>query len=303
MSSGEGPASATSGIEASANGARLPTARSFKSESWYGGGIMRRPVLFALLALWASAALAQPLEIIRLQHRRAEQVLPQLTPFVEAGGALSGVNDMLFLRASPHNQAELRKLVATLDTPPRQLVIRVRQEGERTEEAAGAGLSGRVVLGGGAPAVTGTARAYQSERRNRSTTQQEVQTIEDGRASIFVGQSLILPLRRVVLTPVGVVVAESLVQRDLGTGFVAVPHLEGERVTLEISPVDASAGSQPGSVNVMRVFTTVSGRLGEWIELGGATGEERGDTAGITRYGTHSASHQRRLFLRVDALP
>lgn len=260
-----------------------------------------------LLALWASAALAQPLEIIRLQHRRAEQVLPQLAPFVETGGVISGVSDTLFLRASPRNQAEIKKLVATLDTPPRRLVIRIRQEGERTEEGAGTGLAGRVVLGGGPPAVTGAARVYQSDRRNRSTTQQEVQAIEDGRVSIFVGQSLILPLRQVVLTPVGAVLAETLVQRDLGAGFVVVPHLEGGRVTLEISPVDVSAattpGSLPGAVNVTQLFTTVSGRLGEWIELGGSTGEEHGDTTGIARYGTHSASHQRRFFLKVDALP
>lgn len=264
---------------------------------------MKWPVPFVLLLLWTSMALAQPLEIISLQHRRAGQVLPQLMPFVEAGGALSGVNDLLFLRASPRNQAEIRRLVAALDTPPRRLLIRVRQEGGNTEGTAGAGLSGRVVLGGGAPAVSGAARVYQSDSRNRSTTQQEVQTIEDGQASIFVGQSLLLPLRQVVLTPVGVVVAESLVQRDLGSGFVAVPHLDGERVTLEISPVDATAGSLPDSVNVMRLFTTVSGRLGEWIELGASSSEEHGDTAGIARYGTHSASRQRRLFLQVEALP
>ncbi|MBI5861274.1 MAG: hypothetical protein HZB64_03710 [Rhodocyclales bacterium] len=264
---------------------------------------MKWPVPFVLLLLWTSTALAQPLEVISLQHRRAGQVLPQLMPFVEAGGALSGVNDMLFLRASPRNQAEIRRLVAALDTPPRRLVIRVRQEGERAEDATGASFSGRVVLGAGAPGTTATAHAYQSERRNRSTTQQEVQTIEDGQASIFVGQSLLLPLRQVVLTPAGVIVAESLVQRDLGTGFVAVPHLDGERVTLEISPVDASAGSLPDSVNVMRLFTTVSGRLGEWMELGASSSEERGDTAGIARHGTHSASRQRRLLLQVEALP
>ena len=64
-------------------------------------------LLLALLAL-STLAWGQTLEIIDLRHRSAEQLLPQLAPFVEPGGALSGMNDKLFLRASKRNQAETR---------------------------------------------------------------------------------------------------------------------------------------------------------------------------------------------------
>ncbi len=250
-----------------------------------------------------SLAWGQGLDIISLRHRSADQLLPQLAPFVEPGGALTGINDKLFLRASARNQAEIRDLVAALDTPLRRLMISVRQDGTDTGSDSGGGVSGRVVIGGGAPAISGSGQLYQSDSRSRRDVSQQVQTIDGGRAAIMVGQSFFLPLRQVVLTPTGVIVSESFVQRDLGTGFVAVPRLVGERVTLEISPRDDTPGPVPGSVNIQRLVTTVSGRLGEWLELGGSVGEQSGSSAGIAGYGTRSASRQRRLLLKVEELP
>ena len=250
-----------------------------------------------------SLAWGQGLEIIYLRHRNADQLLPQLAPFVEPGGALSGINDKLFLRASVRNQEDIRQLVAALDTPLRRLMISVRQDGTDSGSESGAGVSGRVVIGGGAPAISGRGHLSHSDSSSRRNVSQQVQTIDGGRAAIMVGQSFFLPLRQVVLTPAGVIVSEHLVQRDLGTGFVAVPRLNGERVTLEISPRDDTPGPVPGSVNIQRLVTTVSGRLGEWLELGGSVGEQSGSTAGIAGYGTQSASRQRRLLLKVEELP
>ena len=259
-------------------------------------------LLFVLL-MTSSLAWGQGLEIIGLRHRSAEQLLPQLTPFVEPGGAISGMYDKLFLRASARNQAEIRGLVAALDTPLRRLMISVRQDGTNTDEARGAGISARIEVGGGAPAIGGRGHLTQSDSRSRRDTSQQVLTIDGGRAAILVGESLILPLRQVVLTPAGVVVSESFVQRDLGTGFVAVPRLNGDRVTLDISPRDDTPGPVPGSVNVQRLVTTVSGRLGEWLELGGSVAEQSSSSGAIAAYGTRSASRQRRLLLKVEELP
>jgi hypothetical protein len=55
-------------------------------------------------------------------------------------------------------------------------------------------------------------------------------------------------------------------------------------------------------VNSQRLITTVSGRLGEWMELGGGVTEQSASGSGIIRYSTQSASRQRRLLLRIEAL-
>jgi hypothetical protein len=256
-----------------------------------------------VMLLGCSLAWGQTLEIINLRHRSADAMLPQLAPFVEPGGAITGVGDKLFLRASSRNQADIRALVASLDTPLRRLMISVRQDGADSGSDRGAGVSGRLEVGAGGTAISGRGHLYQSDSRSRRDTVQQVQTVDGGRAAIMVGESFLLPLRQVVLTPAGVVVSESFVQRDLGTGFVAMPRLNGERVTLEISPRDDTAGTQPGSVNVQRLVTTVSGRLGEWLELGGSVGEQSGSSGAVASYGTRSASRQRRLLLKVEELP
>lgn len=259
--------------------------------------------LFLALLMLSTLAWGRGLEVIKLRHRSAEVLLPQIAPFVEPGGALSGMNDTLFLRASPRNQAEIREIVAALDTPPRRLMISVRQEGADSGAQSGAGVSGRVVTGSGATSVSGRGHLYQSDSSSRRDIAQQVQTIDGGRAAIMVGQSLQIPLRQRVLTPAGVIVSESLVQYDLGTGFIALPQLNGERVTVTVSPRDDTLGRVPGSINTQQLFTTVSGRLGEWLELGGSVGEQSGSSGAIAGYGTQAASRQRRLLLKVEELP
>lgn len=262
---------------------------------------MRR-LLLAVLFI-SSLAWGQGLEVIKLRHRSAEQLLPQLAPFVEPGGALTGMNDKLFLRASARNQAEIRQLLSALDTPLRRLMISVRQEGADSGSDRGAGVSGRVEVGGGAPVLSGRGHIYQSDSRNRRDVAQQVQTVDGGRASIMVGQSYFLPMRQLLLGPGGTVLSESLVQRDLATGFVVLPRLAGDRVTLEVSPRDDTPGPLPGAVNSTRLVTTVSGRLGEWLELGGSVGDQSTSSEGIASYGTRSAMRRQRLLLKVDELP
>jgi hypothetical protein len=259
--------------------------------------------LLCALLFMSSLAWGQALEIISLKYRSAEDLLPQLAPFVERGGAITGVGDKLFLRAGARNQGELRSLVASLDTPLRRLVISVRQDGTDIGSNRDAGITGRVEVGAGGAAVSGRGHLYQSDSRSRRDTSQQVQTIDGGRAAIMVGESFFLPLRQVVMTPAGVVVSESLVQRDLGTGFVAMPRLSGDRVTLDISPRDDTPGPVPGSINSTRLVTTVSGRLGEWLELGGSAGDQNVASGGLASYGTRSTSRMRRLLLKVEELP
>ena len=57
---------------------------------------------------------------------------------------------------------------------------------------------------------------------------------------------------------------------EVGSGFYVLPRLNGDQVTL-LAATDLSS-VQPGShptANVQGVETTVTGRLGEWMELGG----------------------------------
>ncbi len=283
---------------------------------------MRKLFVGLLVALLASSTHAQQqLEIINLKSRTADQVLPQLRPFVEPGGTLSGMNNQIFLRASDANRRQIRELLGAIDRPPRRLLISVQQDADSTLTARGGEVSGRVSSGGaviesrrtvvggagvevrrGGDVVRG--QVYDSRSAGSERIAQQVQVVEGGKAYINVGTSVPVPLRQVVVTPGGAVVSETTVYRDLGSGFSAEPQLAGDNVTLTISPTHDTPGSYgPGSANVQRLTTTVSGRLGEWIDLGGSVEERSGEEAGTLRHSTRGGSTGRRVQLKVEELP
>ncbi|MDW8469872.1 MAG: secretin N-terminal domain-containing protein [Burkholderiales bacterium] len=102
--------------------------------------------LSVLLALLAIEALAQPqLEVLPLRSRTAEELIPILRPLVEPGGVLTGQGYQLIVRASPRNLEEIRSAIASLDRPPRRLVIAVRQGASAAQQASD--LEARVRIG------------------------------------------------------------------------------------------------------------------------------------------------------------
>ncbi len=258
-------------------------------------------LLACVVSLVPALGWAQALEIISLRHRMADELLPQLQPFVERGGALTGMNDKLFLRASARNQQEIRQLVASLDVPLRRLMISVRQEGEDERVARGGSVAGEVTVRNSRVDAGGTARVYSSSRAGSERIAQQVQTVDGRRAAIRVGESIVVPLTQIVTGPAGTVVSQTLVQRDLGTGFHALPRVSGGRVDIEISPLHDTAGEGPLGVRSERLVTTLSGPLGEWLVLGGS--DVAGSAqAGGQSWGSHTAARQRRLLLKVEEL-
>ena len=284
---------------------------------------MRRLLILVCFVFSGQAISQQVMEIIPLRYRMVDQVLPSLQPFVEPGGALSGMSNQLIVRASRNNIEQIKQALSAIDVPTRRLMIRVSQNRDAVSRQQGAGLSGNVGVGnnvriiqpssniqgstkievrGGDSRVN--AQVYDSRSTRDLQASQSVQVVDGGRAFIQIGQSLPMPLRQVVLSPNGWVATDSVVYRDIGQGFYAVPKLVGERVTLEISPqFDSPADQGYGSVNTQRLSTTVSGRLGEWIELGGSGQQASGNDSRNLGSGSSEMRDNRSVWLRVDELP
>ena len=241
-----------------------------------------------ILAALAGAATAQyALEIIALRHRTVEQVLPVLQPLVEPGGTLSGNRGQLFVRASPANVAEIRRALDAIDRPARRLQISVRFEDAGDRERRELGGSATVDSAGARVTVT----AEDSRRVSGERVDQRVQVLEGGRAFILAGQSR--PLR----------VPGSTEIQDIQSGFEVTPRLSGDRVVLEVAAQRETPGAHPGQVQGQRVATTVTTRLGEWVEVGGAGSQEARDDRGIGAARTTRSTQSRRVWLKVEELP
>lgn len=290
----------------------------------------------ALLVLAVALAVPQParsqgrvLEVVDLAYRKAAEVLPVLQPLVEPGGSVSALGNQLVIRATPRQLAEVRKVLALVDKRPRRLLVTVSQDADLARGRSGAELRGTV--GGGNAAVTlpgepgppraGAAagaqaieaRAYRSQSAAAERAGQSVQVLEGNSAFVAAGASVPLRSRQTVVGPGGARVIESTRNVDALAGFHVRPRTRGDEVTVEISasrdqfaardPATAEGLAAPGMVNVQRFDTVVSGRLGEWIELGGVDSDTRADEDGLAWRSREAAAEVRRWYLKVEVLP
>ncbi|MGH8618884.1 MAG: secretin N-terminal domain-containing protein [Burkholderiales bacterium] len=278
-----------------------------------------------LLALAATGAVAQTqMEVITLRYRTADQIIPSLQPFLDRSGTLSGYQNQLIVRTTPQNLAELRQILATLDATPRRLQITVAQDADvlrerSVAEASGSfgGDRGRVtvppepgrpsglIVQGGSGDDRFRARVDSSVSTGAQRGTQTVQVLEGNEAMIRVGQAAPVPTRSVRRTVVNGQVVEQVVDSaqyvEANTGFRVRPRVSGSQVTLEIMPqAESFSARQPGVVNVQSASTVVSGRLGEWIEVGGSSTQASDRQSGLASRRESAGQDSRRIFLKVD---
>lgn len=285
--------------------------------------------ILAMLAASAAPLRAADLvlEVLQLKYRTAEQVLPILQPLVPKPGTLSGMQSNLIVRTTPANLAEIRRVLDAVDRLPRKLMITVRQDADARRNEEGARVSGSIATGNarvvvpesrpddrglvvqsGSGADRVRARVYGTQSLDNDRSTQQIQVLEGSEALIYVGPSVPVSSRTLERRVAGGRVVErstdAIEYRDALSGFRVRPRLAGDVVTLDIEPQRDTLGTQgPGSLNVQRTSTTVSGRLGEWLEIGGIVAGRAYEASG-TVYRTNSAqSDDRRVLIRVDELP
>ena len=267
-----------------------------------------------LLATWgASLATAQDLQVIELRHRLADELIPVLQPLLEPGAALTGMDSMLFVRTSPGNLEQLRAAVAVLDRKPRQLLVTVGQG--TVERESGQALRGTATVGGGdvqvgvnrppadEPGVS-VAVAQGSQRadlHNVST----VRLLEGSETYIAIGQSAPVTTTQVIPGRDGPAVVQTTDYREASTGFYATARLNGDVVTLELSPRQQRWRDAPadGRIDTAAVTTQVTGRLGEWLPIGGAEETSQRTDDGLLSHGRQRESRRYSAWVKVEEVP
>jgi type II secretory pathway component GspD/PulD (secretin) len=277
------------------------------------GSKLRHALLVVAAMLCGSPAHAETLEAITLQHRLAEDLVPLLQPLLPAGAALTGAGNVLLVRADAASLEQVRVAVAALDRAPRQLLITVGQDTDDAASDAAVRGSGTVQSGDVQVSVNqppGSQSAAQVVLRGSRTQDQihsvsSVRALEGYEAYIAVGQSRPFTSTSVTRMPHGgSAVTQTTGYRDVQTGFYATPRLSGDRVTLEISPTQQQVTpGRPGGITSQSLTTTVSGELGEWIEIGGVTDSRGGSTVGLVTWGARSQLTQYSAWVKVEAVP
>ena len=280
-----------------------------------------------LLCVGAGVALAQTVvEVIPLQYRSGEQVIPVIRPLLGPDSSVSGFQNQMVIRATPAELAQVRRVLAGIDTAPRRLLITVRQDAGIERDRREAEISGslgndnaRVTIpgsgsrSGGNPALREgddrlRARVIDAQRSGSSSTTQSIQVLEGRSAFIRIGESRPVRSRQVerIIVNGQVVdrVVESAEYRNADTGFSVLPRLQGDIVTLDIDPRnDSFDDARRGTINVQRVTTTVSGRLGEWIDLGGVIDSRSDERSALLGRSNTRTDERRGVQVKVEELP
>ncbi len=287
----------------------------------------------AALLFWLSATLcaAADLVVVDLRYRTAEELLPVLRPLVGTDVSLSAIDYKLLVRGNASDVARIREALAVLDRAPKQLSISVRYGSapqsnsidlsartnkDNKDESRFENRGTKIVVRGGIVTSTATDSNVSS-----------IRVLEGHSAHISDGQSV--PVVTAFVLPqimgrqlsagsasggpanIGPNIGIATDYREITSGFDVLPRVNGDRVTLDIATqqqrlTDSNSGSAnlPSYATMQRATTTLAGRLGEWIDLGGVSSavEERRsnvDLVGGSRR-TTTRSDRRSISVKIE---
>jgi hypothetical protein len=281
-----------------------------------------RMVLIVLLtqALWFTVtsraqAVEAELHVIPLKHRLAEEIVPALQPLLAPGESVSGMESQLIVRSGPQTFTQIKRLLAEIDTPRRNLRISVRQTAA-SGPVQGEGFTGNAPRGDiriittngdrntdgatlGSPAADANLQLH-SERHvttKRDSSTQTLTVLDGGRAFLRVGETIpqVQPFLALAGKRLGVAAAIQYI--DVTTGFEVEPRIRGEQIQLVVTPRLAFRSNQGAqTVDFQELRTEVLVKPGEWLDLGGAVQS----TSAVHRQILSTGSEGTRFLIRVD---
>ncbi len=263
--------------------------------------------LLAALLLALSLPLQAATEVIPLNYRTAEDVMPVVQSVLGNEGRVSAYGNQLIVNAEPAKIQELRTVLGQLDTAPKRLLISVDTSDSNYQDDRGYAVNGSASVGGvDIEAGRGEVRGRDQVRIIRRSTDtrgggvQQVQASEGYPALIQVGQSV--PITTASTGPYGQVYSNTE-YRNVTRGFYVTASITGDIVHVAISSNrDRLSQSQPGVIDVQSTDTRVSGRLGEWITVGGVNESSQSDDSGFLHQRSTQGSENMTMRLKVESL-
>ncbi len=271
-----------------------------------------------LIASTSYADQNDPLQIIDLKNRPADEVIPVIKPMLKPNDAITGTGFQIFLRTDPKTLDEVTRLLQVMDKAPRNLIIKVRNNIDAESRSTDLNTSGNyeigddvnVVVGDRPPHKEGTkVRINSTKNRSQNNTEHMIRVIEGGQAFITAGEIRPYEHRTIIKHRHGVSVYDSVDYQDVTSGFYVTPRLTGNgTVTLQVQPHYQTAKDEysytsdgyRGTVDVQEASTTVSAKLGEWIQIGGIDTDAKSKDSGILSTSRNSEDLQSTIYLKVE---
>ncbi len=248
-------------------------------------------LLAVLLGIAGTAFADYPIEVIELKSRPYEEILPLVQSLVGSDGTVTGMGNKLVIKAAPERVREIKRLLATLDRPPKRLRIVVDSGDDRARSSSGYRASADIKAGNGQISINSPGYPVDSSRaevrlhdRHSTATQSSRQFVQamEGQPA-YISSGLQVPLRTTERYYGGGIPYQRTTTQlqDVTRGFYVVPRVSGDSVTLEIAQHNDQPGRRHGVIDTQRVDSVVYGHLGEWIDLGGLDATQAAHEGGL----------------------
>lgn len=260
--------------------------------------LLRSLLLVSLLSVSVVQAESN-IYTLQLKHRLASELLPQIESFLPETATIRAFEGTLILKSDRATLANVQQLLDKLDTPLQNLLITLVRSNAVLSNRAESSTDIAVDVGDDIQASVGI---------NRWSTHGQLDDNQHYQARAMAGQPVSINLGELVPQQQylvfhsyhGIAVEERTRYINTENGFQAIPFLLSDgHVRVEIHPFFSKLSRVDHDVRSSELITSVSGQLGEWIELGHIEDNASLDRNGVTTYRTHE-QQSLSLYLKIE---
>ncbi len=257
------------------------------------------------------------IETIQLLHRSSEEVIPIVRPMLDPEGSLSGTGYKLIIKSTPTNISQIQAMLEEIDVNPNQLKISVSYQDQSNQNDRGGSVSikakgdiasveigdpnnrqeGDLTVTNSNDKVKFDARIYETKSKDKNAEVQTMSVTEGYWGTISMGQSI--PYARRFRNPDGTV-TESVQYRKVMSGFRVKPQTKGDNVTLTIQQQKQSRSDNRLAIDSSQIETVVTGKLGQWIYIGGTDHDKNLSESGINYSTRIRSTDVNQVWIKVE---
>lgn len=263
-----------------------------------------RVLIFTLLSLINSFVLAEnKIETIQINHRLASDVLSEVQPFLPEKTTARASNNYIILQAEPKVITEIKQLINKLDIPIQNLSVRILKTHTALSDAERTRLDTSTLINDNGVSSQLSIKHWSTNKsRNKDLTYQ---------ARGIAGKPIMISTERwfpqkeqfLILNSNGDRAVQTKTNYiNINNGFQTVATiLPNHQVSVEIYPEFANLSKHNGVINRNQLFSSISGPVGVWLEIGRVSNDKNQSQLGATRYQTYHQQEQF-IYIKVDEI-
>jgi type II secretory pathway component GspD/PulD (secretin) len=237
--------------------------------------------LVPALILFYSVSSANEVAVIKVQYRRAAELVPVVQSMLSAGGSVTvsqRVNSLVIVD-NPEAIRRVQAFLEQFDKPVEQVRIHVRFNTAGSDEESAIAARGRyskdkVSVAVGRKKKDGVDISLEDRRHRRNSTSSAFVVAMSG-SPAFIRAGKEIPYRQGSAffrrhAPGGATVA----WQNAESGFEVTPIVAGDNVHLKIVPRIAYDDRKDAVIRFFEARTELTTPFGQWVEIGGTTDQQ-----------------------------